>query len=71
MWTIDSFTPSDGTRHMGTLVDHQAWLRRDGSPRHGKPAVYVSLSIASVGYPEADAKRMLETMVTALNKEAA
>lgn len=63
-WKIDSFTPSDGSKHQFVTVDHQAWLKREGDG----PTVHVSLNISSNGVSEQEAKTILEAMVVGLNR---
>lgn len=66
-WTIDQFTPSDGSKVQYVTVDHVAWLMRKGG---GKPTIHISLNISSRDVPEAEARAILETMVAALNSAA-
>lgn len=63
-WTIESFTPSDGSTVAFVTVDHQAWLKGEGDK-----AVHVSLNISSRGVPESEAKAILDKMVAGLNGE--
>lgn len=74
-WSIDSFFPSDGSKQGGVTVDHTAWLKGESGPKtqYGthENIVHISLNMSSRGVPEANAKAMLDAMVSGLNAMAA
>jgi len=65
-WSVESFTPSDGSIVAGGLVDHQAWLRADDRGG-GREPVFVKLQMSSKGVPQDQARRYLDAMVAGLN----
>lgn len=65
-WSIESFTPSDGSKSAGTVVDHQAWIRGDDRGGAREP-VFVHIAMSARDVPEAQARRYLDAMVVGLD----
>lgn len=65
-WTIDSFEPSNDPKR-----DQIAWLRKELPAGSFPTSAHVLVQMASVGLSEAEARAIVETMVTALNSAGA
>lgn len=66
LWKLESFTPSDGSKTGGAVVDHQAWVRGDDRG-HAREPIFVALQMSARDVSEAQARRYLDAMVTGLN----
>lgn len=69
-WTIDSFEACPDT-YQGPKPDHIVWLRKQLPTSCRFPAAHTLVQIASNGVSEAEARAIVETMVSALNSAGA
>jgi len=68
LWTIESFTPSDGSIVCGAPVDHHAWIAGEDRDREApRPPIHIKLQMSSKGVTPDQARRYFDAMVTGLN----